>query len=961
MKHRLLAVSAALAFSVAALAQTSLNFVNQGNYDYATNPPIDARNFLNLGTFSGFTTDPFDTQNTLTFTNKGTITGGVGFQFDLAASVGVRLPAASFYNGIGASVIAQDVNVPTLVLGGRGSQPISFLTISATNIVNQGTFGAGAGGVMHLEGQNLDFTRGGLQIQPLQPNGSINLTNGFIPDIAIYDNYWASSNQNMNSSTILKVAGSNVTVISPIHNVFTAFGRGRTQLGFLNPAVFIYTNAVTPTNWIVQAVFVGINDTNISARAKFFPSTQPTNAFRTATVALNLALTNVVTGLPFTTSLYLEDTIASETNLDLLPNFNGGGFRPASYLLERVPPTEYTLGSGGNGVIASNLLYDTSFSNVFVTNIYAAYSATVDSLVSQVSTLPGASLTNLPGRIEVVAASLDLTKTRIRGEGLVSIRATHINTDATNGVSGAVLDTQNVSFDLGSTNGLLSFKNLGHESVMRLGGQLNAWSGVWTNDTSSYTTNTTIGPDPNNTNNMVTNSVITTNTIEIGFHVFMVDAQGLSSSVPVNTANLTTRGANILVGDNMIVSESLLVDGDAFTLNGRLSLTGDLDSWSAATAPTVKYFTNAGVLNIPSTANFGGDRSQPYVNFVNSGTNNAAAFVISCNYLENSGLLNSAGPVTITAGSGNLVGGTSVAGGDTQISAAALRLRAYTLSANGGLYLNVSESLSDAGGGSSNTLSCQLGFTLPVKPKIGDLLGTSLQVGAPQGAAIVNLWAGEDRGASPAGFTNNVAIGKLIIGAGLDSLVTFTGAGTKNAIYVDYLQLGQTIQNDLATYLAVDPNMTIYFADANVAVDQLDGQLGGRLRWVNFAGPNSSVDVALPNNRTIRVNRNFRYSPSIDSDGDGIANAFDLSPFDGVKLLPTLTATNVPPQSVLLSWQGAAGTVYTVQFATDLGTQNWQDLLTFTNNAANNGVVTVPVPMPVAGAQRYYRVGYNPQ
>jgi hypothetical protein len=44
-----------------------------------------------------------------------------------------------------------------------------------------------------------------------------------------------------------------------------------------NPRVFVSTNKLSDTNYIVQAVFVGISDTNITADARFINSVIPTN------------------------------------------------------------------------------------------------------------------------------------------------------------------------------------------------------------------------------------------------------------------------------------------------------------------------------------------------------------------------------------------------------------------------------------------------------------------------------------------------------------------------------------------------------------------------------------------------------------------------------------------------------------------------------------------------------------
>ena len=63
---------------------------------------------------------------------------------------------------------------------------------------------------------------------------------------------------------------------------------------------------------------------------------------------------------------------------------------------------------------------------------------------------------------------------------------------------------------------------------------------------------------------------------------------------------------------------------------------------------------------------------------------------------------------------------------------------------------------------------------------------------------VVSTWAAGDFGASNAGYTNNVAIGHLILdalGPAANAQFYFTGPGASNAIYVDRLEL-----RDYASY-----------------------------------------------------------------------------------------------------------------------------------------------------------------
>jgi len=130
-------------------------------------------------------------------------------------------------------------------------------------------------------------------------------------------------------------------------------------------------------------------------------------------------------------------------------------------------------------------------------------------------------------------------------------------------------------------------------------------------------------------------------------------------------------------------------------------------------------------------------------------------------------------------------------------------------------------------------------------------------------------------------------LGHLVLNGNADSFLEFDGVSASgNALYVDFLDLeGKVLDafnsDDLGSILGIGPGFVIYFADSNVSAEELDGQLGGQVKWVReFAGPNSSVDVLLLNGQTVKMNRSLRNSTDIDTDGDGVANAFDFYPLD---------------------------------------------------------------------------------
>src|SRR5262249_30626518 len=153
------------------------------------------------------------------------------------------------------------------------------------------------------------------------------------------------------------------------------------------------------------------------------------------------------------------------------------------------------------------------------------------------------------------------------------------------------------------------------------------------------------------------------------------------------------------------------------------------------------------------------------------------------------------------------------------------------------------------------------GVQLNTKPKLGDLLGTTIQDVMPPPLSIhhTTIWAGEDRGASAGGFTNNAAIGKLEFSSQSGNpRFLYSGAGAQNGLYVDLLDLSAL--TDIDRQLVINNNLTIYFAAARLGFtpppnadgipqqpeEYLNGRFGGRLRWVpSFAGPNSSRPVLI--------------------------------------------------------------------------------------------------------------------
>jgi hypothetical protein len=983
-------------------------------------PNVDATNFINAGSWDIGTTAPYETANTLNYTNTGTMLGSVGWEFDFGTSAGGRSSSANFFNGNGAVIEAADGEILNPYIGTTIAEYLaSYLIISATNIVNDGTLAAGPNGEIVLNGSQVNLGRSAIEITPDLGIGSINGTSNFLADTAIYDEYWNGAISNK-----LTVTGSpwNGTTMDQFtfFNVRAPCGvtTDTEQIGPLvpqasdslildeGPYILTTTNSDLTTNIFTvysnivhQAIFVYVSDSSIVPSTRFGQSLNPTNLFRPMAAQLATVSTNAVTGEIQDSTIYVVDSLGSVTNEGLLPNTvispsaicTDPTYRPATVVVSRIDPGTFAGGFTGLGPPPATFFYEpfttnaplpeTSemFSNVVATGIADVYSALIDNLAQEPP--PGFSISNAPGYIHINANNLDLSKTRMSASSEIMIHATNLI-----GSAGAVMDCQNLSYNLGSTSGSLIVTNLAVPTVQRLHGTVSEWSGMWTNHLITTYVNFVTNTAATNAPFYIESDI--TNVSEVDILVTVVDASGLATTVPVTVQDLVLNSTNMMVSDFMNVTNTMLFNGQSLTIqNGAgLVLATGIQNWNSSIAPTLRYFTNNGVLNIPNDAHFGDDGPTNYAEFINNGTITAGSQTINSVDYQNAGSQNASGGFIVTSSSGKVQNGNIASGQDVRFNAGTLKFNEATITASGQLYLNVTNSLLDAGASSGNVLTCNNGFDLPVKPATGDLPGTELETITPKFAAVDHYWAGLDFGVSSAGYFNNVALGQLILveggsdADGNSSEFNFHAihpTGVTNAIYVDLLDLSKCPDFLDSTVLTIDSNIVIYYAAVKLpstftippngsgisqeAEEFLNGQLGGHLRWVSsFDGPNSSVDV-VSNGVTIVVNKALRYSKIIDSNGNGVPNYYDPSPFYPVApfvVIGSLAQTNSPPTNgFAVSWTAAANTAYQVQYRTNMVLGSWQPLLNYTNSASAAQPVTVWDTNEVSG-QRYYRVSH---
>jgi hypothetical protein len=826
---------------------TSTNYINTGTI--SGNPPqVDAINFFNSGTWFISTVAPYETANTLTYTNKGFMFGTPGWEFDLGPSItGSRTNlSAVFYNDNGATIQAGDGTIINMsgVFGGGSS-----LLIQATNIINRGSLIATPYGRIKLVGSTVTLSRSTLTIPPIQGVGSVNGQTNFLPDTAVYDEYWGESPTNVftpdvwvGGTNAASAAGPNVAVANPcdVTNSAPYLGSNPGPFSGFTPSFYGWTNVVDPlsvsnivttnasvtvTNKIFrQAVFVAVNDpamvtNSANGLVRFTPSGNVSNLFQTVSVWLHSTNGG---------DLYIQDTLGSRTNRGVIINASGQvpgnnpltsctapTYRPANYVVTRLD-SSFTNNAVGNVTPPpSDFLFVNSFSNALVTADVSAYQAYVDNLGYRPQ---WASLSNLPGQIVINANNLDLTRTVISNSGPeVVIRANNIT-----GSSGAVISCENVSYYLNSSNGNVSMRNLATNGTLpAFVGTVSLWSAEWTN----Y-------------NVIVYPSIPITNSTQMDYHVLLVDATGLSSTVPITVQDLVLQ-TNAVISDSMNVANSFLAKGSSLTLQGNLALGNNLPDWNSSLAPSLRYFTNSGSLSILNDAHFGDDTAVPYAAFVNSGSINVGGgeTINSAYYQESGGFEDAPSGFLVNATTGLVQNAFIISGQDIAFAVGSLQLLGNSVIAAGNtLDFSVTNSLSTSG---AATLECGNGFNLYVSPSSGTLGSSTITDSAPGNQLIDHAWAGLDSGAGATGTANNVAVGTLaLVAQNPSQLPTFHFYGTtgNNAMYVNTLDLtglGATAAN-ITSFIQIDAGMKIYFANVQPAL--LSGQSTATVLQNQFPG-----------------------------------------------------------------------------------------------------------------------------
>ncbi|HAV62913.1 MAG TPA: hypothetical protein DCY13_11180, partial [Verrucomicrobiales bacterium] len=813
-------------------------------------PQIDAAAFLNTGLMElfvqtpatpGFTTYPFETLNTLNYTNRGIIDSRLGLRFDTHDNSSVRRPAANFVNS--GEVIGTDNTV--------GGQTRSLIEINATNVFNRGLLDSGESGRMDVRGGNVDLQRSGLRVAAsgrTEPDSATfsdfqgGGTHFNAPNIT--DFYWNIQTNAVDLFSDFIFREPNFR--TPGHFVLTNLSGG-VQVYLPGPtpvrageypwatpplatySAFTATNRIGGTNIVIVSVFIPTEAANgrISSEvgfARLAPGTT-TNELALAapipTIRIQVRVPDPTLDGFLTNSLYIEDFSLIQSNLLSTNVLNNLTRKPRVIRVSRTETEWWTNRRPANATYDNNShLYSGFFSNQVVTVGASSYALSVNegSLVLLTNlfntAIPEATVvntnpylpvalfdpTNRPGRLELSAGSkLDLRKTRVFSQNYLKVASPHVEYD-----DNTVLDAPFMSLDMGSTNGTLVVRGLVRNTVERFEGRLFLYSGVWSNS-----------------------FIIDTNAFPTTHHFLFIDPEDLLSDKEVTIFESRIRGDNLIIHDRIRTTKQLLLDATNIVLYGGLQPTLEALNVGPAQMPRLINFTNFGTNSlIQGRSEFGMSPAPRMKSWHNSGLFLGFSHRIQSEQIVNRGtLLASRVLLELHGDTIDLRGGMSGSLGDTHLQGRRLFSAGSVLSAGGfltytqfvaaapgGFVLDISDEVNDGGPGLNNLWSVTNGgFRVVRKPAVGDLLGTRITSSATGFREATHTWAGEDRGANPSGFQNNLALQRLTLNGDRFSLFSFAPANPAggNALYVQHLEFVRGATN-VAQNLEVRPGMMIY-------------------------------------------------------------------------------------------------------------------------------------------------------
>ena len=658
-----------------------------------------------------------------------------------------------------------------------------------------------------------------------------------------------------------------------------------------------------------------------------------------------------------------------------------------------------------------------AYTNTVLNTNYMAYAFGITSLPSQIPNLsngslggtqggfggwysfyqsqtPFASSTNLAGRVRVKADNLKLDDARIRAHGIVNLQAKHVTSSANTSIAAPY-----ANYDLGSTNGTLVYRGFSPIGQPNLTGTIKVFVTSWTN-TAEF-------PDPAAAAAPVDPAAGTgTGTIatlvgDTHFRVMIIDAdidpletRGELVGLKLRATNLTTVDPILYQVPNVDAIQTTYPDGfsGASSISGNEQVAPVTENWinqgsfeligalgvSSRTFPMLKTLSNSSDIRGERVA-LGVGQTTALSYITNTGSIISSGYMgLGASILHHAGRIEGGNVIDLAVDSLVLAGTNSIeTGGGLNITAKNLDASAGgAISTPNLITLNVSDKFVAPAG---KVLALEAGgVTLKGNVSSNDLSGVSISVSAGRFQTAFVDWSGVNRGTEAAGFVNNSAIAALVLTIGEYGRADIRASGSGDrALYTKRLELNGDFSQyinitnktfdaeGLASALSIDGNTRLYYSIVSVngielSGPVLDGALGGRLRLVRISGANGGpISLAVGNGYVVEASWAVRYSVSLDSDGDGLVNALDSTPFSGAVV--TTKAIEIQGKPYLeISWDAAAKTEYQILAQEPAVDSTWTGLSRMSNTSGSSKVLKFYDPLDQGTGAKAYRILYKP-
>jgi hypothetical protein len=892
----------ALGFGLVRLsAQTAASYTTQG---FITTPPqIDALVWTNRDTVQIFSFDlepalAFETQNTERFVNLGKLEISPGIRFETIPSTGERKAAKEFINR--GEILSPDF----FRLFGSLDDPIhrifgGRISIWADSITSPGYITGLSAGLIEIRGQDVNLTRGGVGNDVVSARLFLRDSDAMIynPELGFQDNNWAYGTGDVGFDL---VGGDTQPLIFPSPTdpttTITNFVVGFNGLGFPNTTlglvgggsvssgdyqVFVRKQTLDTNVQVFDIVFARVSDPeNILVNVAWSGrAPQGTPPFGNANITLRSIETNVVRGVPAVNAVTFTDSYATSAAEALFQNLlTEITYQPTNMFARRLNVVQESetndvfFSSGTTNTLTHWIDSDPRFPLTLtnytpMTNTplaavgFCTWSGSMAWLpsISMSENPVRASLTNIGGRVSIDAENLVLSRTRIQGQGGVTIKANNLVS-----ADRVVVDAPILSLDLNKANNDLQIEGIARGSYRRMGGTFRMLSTVISN-TFTYTfTNPPADPTQQET-------TVDANYVAF-YHITVLDTD-FASLRRQQVEDIRLQSDKVTISDPMPVSRDLLIDAVELVVNNNLERVDiqkiDLTSSEFPRLNRLEITSNgqlhtAGLLET-------GDSTRTLSTIANFGQMLGAGVRLRVGELDNSGHIEATdGQLDIGARRITGTGGQFWSEYGINLQADEVDISGASIDTFGDILLNVAS----ANFGDSELL---VSSQLEVKriPSAGNFGGLTIAALPLRFQETVIVWPDADLGPNGGGTSGGGYLGELFLGNGDDdssnqdfNAVRLKGSTSANALYVGLLSFSDDALAAIEDYLFVEPNLTVYFSatSPNIAPEVLDGfitESGGKLV---YAPSSSSVGDSI----VVRV--------GVSVDGSSVELSWDANP-----------------------------------------------------------------------------------